>query len=625
MVNPAVISGFLSGLTPAPRIFVSDWACQYRYMTSEISPEPGLYDVRRTPYLEDIMNDLSPYSPIEEVVFKKSSQVGATQAGNNWIGSIMHLYPAPTLMVLPNEELARRNSKANIDSMIRSTPALTMLCGNSRDRDSGNTVLSKKFPGGFLIMSGSESPNAARSTSFRYIYLDELSAYPVDMGGEGDPYDLFVGRSKAFGSKRKIFSTSTPTVAGQCRVSSLYEETDKRRYHVPCPCCGELQTLDFDRLRWKEGIYSDVYYECVNGCRIEERHKPKMLSKEHGAKWIPTAPSKINPKKKGYHISALYTPLGWYSWATMAEDYDKALNHEHKNEKLKTFTNTMLGETWDEKHDVPDYERIMDRAIEYKDGYPVQEVAALTAGVDIQKNRIEVEVLGWGTNRQTWSVDYKVLEGSTDEQDVWYQLRDYLNSDFPRPDGSNMQIDFTCIDSGYLANTVYEFCNLMGASRCVPIKGGPESQRVIITQPKTVDINRNGTRVGTTMLRHVGQSVVKEMIYSRLKLSVNKEVGEIPPGMCYFPKDRGVYYFKGLCSEVYVAGKNGSKWEKVSPQARNEPLDLRVYAHTAGYLKGLTKKDDKWFTDQIASYVPDRKIFTEKKPKARRKDDFWNK
>lgn len=619
MPNFSSVLGFLDGLAPAPRINISEWADTYRYMTTDISPFPGKYRTATTPYLKKIMDTLSPYETYEEVVFKKSSQVGATQAGNNWIGSIIHLYNGPALMVLPTEMLAKRNSKTSIDSMIESTPVLRERIASSRDRDSGNTVLEKKFPGGFLALTWAGSANSARSTSFRYIYLDELSAFDVDMGKEGDPYDLFVGRSKAFGTKRKIFSTSTPTTEGSCRISSLYKETDQQKYHIACPVCKSRQVLQFENLRWAPGDYDSVWYECItNGCRILERHKPKMLA---NGEWIATVPSKSSGKKIGFHINALYTPLGMYSWAQMAEDYDKAMAADNKTQKLKTFTNTMLGETWSEGGDVPDHDALQTRAetSPYIDGKPPTEVAILTAGVDIQKNRIEVEVRGWGTNHSMYSVEYMVLEGATDQEEVWEKLRVYLDSDFPRIDGSFMKIKYSCIDSGYLTQKVYDFCDKFGSTRCCPVKGS-DSQITILSQPKPANIVKNGVKSGTTMIRTIGVSLVKELIYSNLKLIVNKETGDIPSGYCWFPKTRNVYYYKGLCSEVnrMVGGRRA--WVKIVD--RNEPLDLAVYSYCAGYIEGIQRKPDEWFIDQIAKYVPERKEFTQNPPMIRKKSTW---
>jgi phage terminase large subunit GpA-like protein len=626
MVNKIIIAGFLAGLAPIPKITVTEWACENRTLSLANSTRPGKYDIKYTPYLEEIGDCLSSHSPVEEIIFKKSNQVGATQLLNNWIGSTIDNDPAPMLMVLPTEDLAKRNSVLNIASMISETPSLVKKVGRARDRDSGNTTLRKLFPNGFLIMCGANSPNDARSTSFKKVGLDELSAYPVGMGAEGDPYKLFFGRTKTFGTKRKVFALSTPTTEGLCRISSLYETTDQRKYHVPCPHCNELQHLVFEQLRYKEGNYDDVWYECIhNGCRIEDRHKPFMMSKAAGAKWIPTVPAKSSSRKRGYHINALYAPYGQFSWSDMVREYDEANHADNKQEALKTFANLHKGETWMHGGDVPGYERLMDTAIEYDDGLPVKDVAYLTAGVDIQKNRIEVEVLGWAANHNTYSVDYAVLEGSTDAGAVWDLLREYLDSEFLRPDGSFMKISYSCIDAGYLANTVYEFCERFGSSRCTAIFGKDE-QRTFTTPPKPVNYTTQGKKYGTSMIRHLGVSVIKEEIYSKLKLKIEKDgpdAGIVPSGYCWFPRDRSVYYFKGLCSEVYRQVNGREQWVKVVD--RNEPLDLRVYAYAAGYIKGINRKPDEWFDEQIAAFVPERKEFTKKPVRERRKNDFWNK
>ena len=624
MTNPLIIAGFLAGLAPVPKMSVTEWAGANRVLTKANSAHPGKYDIKYTPYLEDIGDDLSSYSPVEEIIFKKSNQVGATQLLNNWIGQTIDNDPCPMLMVLPTEDLAKKNSVLNIAPMIAGTPSLLKKVGRPRDRDTGNTTLRKLFPGGFLIMCGANSPNDARSTPFKKIGLDELSAYPVDMGGEGDPYKLFMGRTKTYPG-RKMFALSTPTVEGICRISSLYETTDKRRYYVPCPHCAELQYLEFKQLRWKEGNYDDVWYECIhNGCRIEDRHKPRIINKAAGAKWIPTVPAKVSIRKRGYSINALYAPYGQYSWGDMCRDYDEACNADNKEQAMQTFTNLHEGETWSYGGELPDYEHLMNVAIDYQDGLPVTECGVLTAGVDIQKTRIEVEVLGWGINGQKFSVDYKVLEGSTDNVEVWDKLAEYLESDFERPDGSRMNISYSCIDSGYLAYTVYEFCERFGSSRCCPIKGGPDSQRIAVGQSHPVNYTKMNRKSGTTLFRTLGVSVIKEMIYSKLKLRIPKDgdlAGVVPNGYCWFPKDRSVYYFKGLCSEVHRLKDGRLQWVKVVD--RNEPLDLRVYAYAAGEIQGYTRQRNEFFTQLIERYVPDRKEFTAPPVRQRRKDDFW--
>jgi phage terminase large subunit GpA-like protein len=623
MCSTQAISGLLDGLRPPPRLTPGQWANEHRYMTSDISPFPGKYRLELTPYLEEPLDDLSPYSPVEEVIFKKSNQLGLTQGGNNWIGAIIHHYLGPVLMVLPTKELAERNSKLNIDSMIEASPELRARIPPARSRDSGNTTLEKKFPGGFLCICGANSPNSARSTSFRWVYLDEISAYPVNMGGEGDPYELFKGRTKAYGTKYKIFSTSTPTVDGVCRISSLYEDTDKRRYFIPCPECGEMQPLDFDRLRWEKGNYEHVWYECVNGCCIEERHKPKFMSKAAGAHWRPTDLTKLDKAKKGYHLSSLYAPLGMYSWKKIAQKHEKATGPEATPEDYQTFVNLELGETHKTSENNADYKDLIKKSVDtYEDGTAPNETAILTAGVDVQANRLEVTVRGWAAGKRSYSVDYRVLVGRPDEDAVWDELREYLEKDFKRPDGGVMNISYTCVDSGYLANRVYQFCSDFGSGRCAAVKGS-DTQKTVVSQPKPVNINRLGKKVGNGMIYLLGVDQIKETIYSRLKLDVNYETGEVPTGYCYFPKTRDVYYFQGLCSEVRVVINGKRIWKK--KVLRNEPLDLEVYAYAAAELAGVFRKTDEWFMSEIVKFAPDRQRFTAKSGRQRRKSDYWDK
>jgi phage terminase large subunit GpA-like protein len=266
----------------------------------------------------------------------------------------------------------------------------------------------------------------------------------------------------------------------------------------------------------------------------------------------------------------------------------------------------------------------MNVAIDYQDGLPVTEVALLTAGVDIQKNRIEVEVLGWAKDHQKYSIDYNVIEGNTDDPEVWGKLAVYLEGDFLRPDGAMMNISYSCIDSGYLANIVYEFCERFGSSRCCPIKGS-DTQRLIVGPAKATDYTKSGSKkAGTAMLRTLGVSILKEQIFSSLKLRIPKDgplAGVVPTGYCWFPKDRSVYYFKGLCSEIFRIHQGREQWVKVVE--RNEPLDLRVYAYAAGQIVGVTRKENEWFDDQIAKFVPERKIYTATPVRERRKSDFW--
>src|SRR5688500_3206167 len=220
------------GARPDPLLTVSDWADEFRVLSTRASAEPGPWRTSRTPYLREIMDCLSPASPIERVVFMKGAQIGATECGNNWIGYIIHQAPGPLMAVQPTVEMAKRNSKQRIDPLVEESEVLKRLVRDPRSRDSGNTILSKEFPGGVLVMTGANSAVGLRSMAARYLFLDEADGYPGDVEGEGDPVNLALARTRTF-ARRKIFLASTPSVTGLSRIEAAFEASDQRRYWVP--------------------------------------------------------------------------------------------------------------------------------------------------------------------------------------------------------------------------------------------------------------------------------------------------------------------------------------------------------------------------------------------------------
>lgn len=275
---------FRAGLRPDPLLTVSEWADRYRRLSGKSAAEPGPYRTSRTPYLREIMDALSPSCPVERVVVMKGAQLGFSEAGNNWAGYVIHKSPGPMMVVQPTVELAKRNSKQRIDPLIEESEALRELVKPARSRDSGNTVLSKEFPGGVLVMTGANSAVGLRSMAVRYLFLDEVDAYPGDVDGEGDPIHLAYARTRTF-SRRKVLMVSTPLVTGWSRIEAAFAESDQRRYWVPCPYCGEFQVLKFERLRWPKGEPQRAAYYCI-ACEeaIYNHHKAAMLAR---GEWRP--------------------------------------------------------------------------------------------------------------------------------------------------------------------------------------------------------------------------------------------------------------------------------------------------------------------------------------------------
>lgn len=589
---------FFKALLPPEKLLVSEWADKYRVLSSKASAEPGKWLTSRTPYLKAIMDELSPESPIQEIVVMKGSQVGFTECGNNWLGYIIDHCPAPTLVVWPTIEMVKKNSKIRIDPLIESNPRLKEKITVKKTKDSDNTIAHKGFPGGYLALTGSNSASGLKSLPCRFLFLDEVDEYPGDVGGQGDPINLAKQRAKTF-SRRKIFMGSTPTTEFGSRINIAFQESDRRYFHIPCPECGHYQKLEFKNLRWDKGNPETVLYYC-NSCGVgfPEHKKSSFLSQ---GKWIAENPGAKRGLIAGFHLSSLYSPLGWYSWTEAAEEWEAA-QKDNNEELTKAFLNGVLGETWKEKGDVPDWEIIYQRRENYKIGTVPDGVVFLTCGVDVQRDRLELEVVGWGRNKESWSIDYRVLLGNTAEEEVWNKLTEVLSETFKSEKGE-FGISLTCIDSGFNTQQVYNYCRRFSPNRVRAIKG-QDGMRTALGHPKSVDVNFRGQVYRNSLkLWSIGVSVIKSEIYGWLKQGPGIEGAVNPHGYCHFPEHPSEF-FKQLTAEQLnmklVKGFRRYEWEKT--RTRNEALDCRVYNRAAASMLGIDRFDEnRWL--QMGEYA----------------------
>lgn len=607
---------FFRGAAPDSYMSVSDWADKYRVLSSKSASEPGRWRTARTPYLKEIMDCLSPKSPIQKVVFMKGAQIGGTECGNNWIGYIMHKAPGPIMAVSPTVEMAKRNSRQRIDPLIEDCPALKNVVSSPRSRDKGNTMLSKDFMGGVLVMTGANSAVGLRSMPARYLFMDEIDGYPTDIEGEGDPILLAERRTATFNKRKKIFLVSTPTVKGLSNIEREFELSDKRYYLVPCPFCGGFQRLLWEQVRAENDT---VFYECEHCHKlIAEHYKTQMLEAGH---WEATAHS-IDGLTAGFHLSSLYSPIGWLSWKECVDIYEKA----KKNPTLmQGFQNTILGETYEQESEAPEWQRLYETRENYPMGVVPRDGLFLTAGVDIQKDRIECEVVAWGRQKQSWSVDYYVLDGDTAKPEVWSKLAGIVNKDYPHESGITMPIRVMCVDSGYATQDVYTFVRPFnqavwggnGARANAPrtvvaIKGQSRDTAMILSTSKA-DTKKKGLKVW-----NVSGPVIKTELYRWLKMErVGEDASQF--GRCHFPA-YAEEYFKQLTAERQVVkvsnGYPKSVWEK-DPARRNEALDCRVYARAGAAIYGLDRISERgWQELELA--IPTKtseKVKIKKQPK----------
>jgi phage terminase large subunit GpA-like protein len=583
---------YAKGLKPDPLLKVSDWADKHRILTTRSSPEPGPWRTSRTPYLREPMDCLSPSNRAEIVVLMSGAQIGKTECGNNWIGYNIHQAPGPMLAVQPTVDMAKRNSKQRIGPLIEDCPPLKQLVREPRARDSGNTVLAKEFPGGILVLTGANSAKGLRSMPTRYLFLDEVDGYPGDVDGEGEPCSLAIARTTNY-SRRKIFITSTPAASRLSRIERFFLMGDQRRYFVPCPFCQHMQTLRFEQLVWPKRNPKAVHYVCEE-CKapIPNHAKNWMLPR---GEWRPTEAT--DGRIRTFHINSLYSPVGWMTWAQIADLFEQA---EGDPEKLQVFWNTVLGLPWTDEGEVPDVDRLFDRRELYPIGIVPMGGLVLTAGADVQARRIEVEIVAWGRGKQTWSVDYRILEGDTQQPAVWAALTALLDEEFPTVYGNPVRITKLGVDTGFNTTAVYEFMrNSTPRHRVMGIKGNSTSS-ALVNLPSLIEVTPQGRRLPPGIrLWPVNVSIGKEQLYRWLKSSIpDLDAGEKwPAGFCHFPQ-YGKGYFEQLCAEQLVmrTRPNGLKqpvWEK--RRDRNEALDCRLYAMAAAAALRLdTWNPDRW-------------------------------
>jgi phage terminase large subunit GpA-like protein len=573
-----------AGARPDLLLTVSEWADRHRTLSQRSSAEPGPWRTDRAPYLREIMDCLSSSSPVETVVLMKGAQLGGTEAGNNWIGYIIHQAAGPMLAVQPTVEMAKRNSKQRIDPLIEESDVLRQLVSDPRSRDSGNTMLAKEFPGGILVMTGANSAIGLRSMAARYLFLDEVDAYPGDVDGEGDPIKLALARTRTF-ARRKVFLVSTPKITGTSRIEAAYEDSDQRHYWVPCPRCKQYQILQFAQLRWPKGEPERAVYICEH-CEGEIGNHQKHWMLPQG-EWRAGSPGV--GKSAGFHLSSLYSPVGWFSWADAARMFTDA----QKNPALlQVCVNTVFGETWAQQGDAPEWRRIYDRREEYAIGTVPAGGLFLTAGIDVQKDRIEMEVVAWGRGKESWSVDYQVLEGRTAEPPVWGKLTTAIGAHYRTASGVTLPIAKFAIDSGYATPEVYTWVRQHAGEWAVVIKGDSRAAAPV-NQPSAVEVGPRGKRIRAGVrVWPVNSGMIKEELYRWLRLDPpTDESGEgFPPGYCHFPC-YSEEYFKQLTAEQLVTrvvkGYRRPEWQKI--RDRNESLDCRVYARAAAAVCGIDR------------------------------------
>lgn len=543
---------------------MSQWADAKRRLSPEASAEPGRWDTGRAEYQRGIMDALSDPA-VHTVVVQSSAQVGKTEAVLNVVGFYIDQDPAPILVLQPTLEMGQAFSKDRLAPMLRDTPALQGKVKDARARDSGNTLLHKTFPGGHITIAGANSAASLASRPIRVLLADEVDRYPVSAGTEGDPVSLARKRTTTFWN-RKVLLVSTPTIKGQSRIEAAFLESDQRQFLVPCPDCGEEQRLVWAQVRWPECKPSAAEY-CCEHCGTLWSDAQRWGAVRRG-RWQAQAEF---TGIAGFHLSELYSP-----WRTLAETAADFLASKTDPERLRTWVNTALGETWEDRGETVDSGALAQLREPYGPDDLPDEVIFATAGVDTQDDRLELEIVGWGEGEQSWGIAYHVLYGDPAQESVWAELDEVLRETYATNSGRVVRVQATAIDSGgHHAESVLRFCRGRFRRRVFAIKGMAGQGKPIWP----LRASKTKTRDSVFM---VGVDTAKDTVYARFRI----EPGNA--GACHLPDDPATGYDDDWMEQVtseqrmtrYREGRPYTVW--VLPKGkRNEALDCRVYATAA--------------------------------------------
>lgn len=572
------VKALARGAMPPPKLSVWEFADQFIWLPSTVTNRrvSGRYQTSRTPMGREIMECLSPHHPAKRVVAMMSSQLMKTQIGINFLLFYTQHDPQTQLVVWPSEDVAERNSKTKYTPIVDASPAIASRFVSAKSRDSGNTILDKTFQGGSAQFAGANSPAGLSSRGGAILWCDEVDRFPNSAGVEGDPVSIARRALISYQDCAKEYISSTPTIKSLSRIFKEFQLSDQRYYHVPCVECGELQKLEWNNFKWDVGRPETAHFVCVhNGCIIRERDKPKLFIDEQlggRAKWIAERPESKVP---GFHGWAAYSSLNMgMSWATLAEEWE---NCKGDPEKEKVYINIYRGECFDDPTEKLDWEVIKNRATPYKLRTIPAGCLVLTAAVDVQGNRLEMQMLGWGTNGRVWVIDYVAIPGDPTQSAVWEKLDEIIDTPIINRFGVAMKVRSYGVDSNYLTDDVLKYVRTREYKGAFALHGSKMQGRQAISTATPQDRTARGKQKrGGVKSWLIGGDGLKHTLFLWLQ-DDGKDGMDETNRRIHFSNELPDEYFTGLCAEIYDPHKK--RW--VKQQRANEPLDTFIYAIAA--------------------------------------------
>ena len=613
--RPRILSRAARGLRPRQSMSVSQWADQHRRISTKQGSKPGQWVTGNNPPLREPMDTMSARSGVHDVVLMWPIQFGKTEVALNALGYAMDHDPCPVMACLPGEVTLNKWVAQKLQPMIDETPAVRQALTSVASREATNTRTFKDFAGGQLYIEHAGTPSRLKSATVRKLIVDEVDEFAANLSSGDDPVEMLNGRTSAYPSTYQRLYISSPQLKSTSRIHWLWEKSDQRRYHVPCPHCGHRQPLRWDGLRWAgrpaPGDRRHVWYVCSEcGTEIEEYAKTEMI---RAGEWVPGNP---DSRIRGYHINCLYYQMGLGPrWADLVEMW---LDAQGDAARLKTFCNDRLAEPWEDKgtrHVKANL--VQERAVAYPLRTAPAGVVRITAGVDTQDDRLEVQIVGWGRGRRFWVLDYVVLPGDPALPEVWAAVTDLLNRPIEHACGAAMQVECASFDMlGHRTEHVKHYVRSRRVRRPMASFGAKANTAPVLSRAKLQDVTWQGKtdRRGVHVYA-IGTVDAKHMLFGQLAADHDShqawlaqpdsdEKPAAPELRCHFSRDLPDEYFTGLVSEVYNPSK--ARFEKRRGAVRNEPLDTWVHAYAAAHHAELrlhrAREEDwsRWEADLLA-------------------------
>ena len=545
------------------------------------------------------MRALSPEHPAQIIVLESASQMLKTQVFLNWSCAIVDKAPSNMILMEPDDNLARRVA-IRWQKTVNAIPCLKSKVAKQKSRDNKNTGTVKEFKGGTLWFVSGRSTASLAEASARYIIVDEVDRVLKEQKGEGNTLKIIFKRSATYGRKAKKYLISSPTEEDNSEINDYYKKGNQHKYNVHCPHCGGLQKIEWEQIQWDENLTRAWMVCSKNGCMIEENHKTKMLM---GGKWI--SESKGNGEIWSYNIGFQYAPLGWDSWLVLAKEYTEAEKKLQLGEPddMQVFYNTRLARVWSSTVSRIQPEAVQRKAQAYPLGIAPPKTSILTAAADMQGNRIELQIVGWGSGPsglEPWIVNTHIFYGDPTLPEVWRELDAVLTLPVKHATGAELIISAVAIDSGDGDSTteVYEFVAnrrrryvhghlqyvmaIRGASR-------PNKPIMATTPGKSEYTYKGKASKNAAEIWSVGTDTAKDWLMNRLVLE-----GE---PVIHTSTDLPLEFYQQLVSEAKkterIKGKKRTFWTTIKKNLRNEQWDMLVYNLAMAHYLGLNKYTEK--------------------------------